>query len=100
MEEPVGQFHEAFTTTTWQEVAAEAQSDGDNANALDAAAMLESLPGDAGATVQGTTAGETYNSEEIIRPAAYFRYLHRQTTGEPGDALGDWIGAEREVVER
>ena len=96
-EEPAGPFHEAFTTTTWQEAVAEDQMAGSDP-AKDMMPGVESSPVDEHATVRGLTAGETFNSEEIIRPAAYYKYLHRQTTGEPGDAFGDWITAEREVV--
>ena len=98
VEEPAGQFHEAFTTRTWQETMAEDQIAGDDNSPKDMTPETEVSPAEEPATVQGLTAGETFNSEEIIRPAAYYRYLHRQTTGEPGDALGDWITAEREVV--
>ena len=98
VEEPAGQFHEAFTTTTWQEAVTEDQVTGNDDTAKEMTPEMESSPVDEGATVQGLTAGETFNSEEIFRLAAYFRFLHRQTTVEPGDALGDWITAEREVV--
>ena len=100
MQEPAGQFHEAFTTTTWQEAAAEDQMVGKDTPTGNVSSETEAPSGDASATMQGITAGETFNSEEIIRPAAYFRYLHRQATGEPGDALGDWISAEHEVIEQ
>ena len=99
-QEPAGQFHEAFTTTTWQEAAAEDQIAGKDAPAGNILSETEVPTAEEDATAQGITAGETFNSEEIIRPAAYFRYLHRQATGEPGDALGDWISAEHEVIER
>ena len=97
-EEPAEPFHEAFTTTTWQEAAAEDRIAGKEDPAGDILPEVEAPATDAGATVQGITAGETFNSEEVIRPAAYFRYLHRQATGEPGDALGDWVSAEHEVL--
>ena len=100
MEEPAGQFHEAFTTTTWQEAAEEDQIAGKEESAASISPEMEAPATEESATAQGITAGETFNSEEVIRPAAYFRYLHRQATGEPGDALGDWIRAEHEVVER
>ena len=98
MEEPAKPFHEAFTTTTWQEAAAEDRIAGKEDPAEDILPEVEAPTAEAGATAQGITAGETFNSEEIIRPAAYFRYLHRQATGEPGDALGDWVSAEHEVL--
>ena len=100
MAEPAGEFHEAFTTTTWQEAAVEDRITGEDDATEMMPATLESAPVGESATARGTTAGETFNSEEIIRPAAYFLYLHRQATGEPGDALGDWITAEQAVVER
>ena len=35
---------------------------------------------------------------EQIREAAYFHYLGRESRGLPGDALGDWVEAENEVL--
>ena len=34
---------------------------------------------------------------ESVRMAAYYRYLDRLESGRPGDELGDWVEAEREV---
>ena len=36
--------------------------------------------------------------ENEIRDAAYFRYLERQRTGQPGGELDDWTAAEWEVL--
>lgn len=44
----------------------------------------------------GFTVGET--SEDIVRTAAYYRYLDRLEAGRPGDELCDWVEAEREVT--
>ena len=76
VEESAGQFHDAFTTTTWQEAVAEDQAGGESESA----------------------AWEKESSEGTVRIAAYYRYLHRQEMGENGDALGDWVRAEQEVL--
>ena len=36
--------------------------------------------------------------EDLIRDMAYFRYLERQRTGQPGGELDDWTEAERKVL--
>ena len=98
VEEPPGLFHEAFTTTTWREAAAEDQTAGGDETGADPAPSLETWPpATGGASAEFTGAGGT-GSEETVRTSAYFRYLDRSATGEPGDALGDWLGAEREVL--
>lgn len=43
------------------------------------------------------TAHDAY-PEGNVRETAYFRYLERQRTGQPGDELDDWTTAEREVL--
>lgn len=39
-----------------------------------------------------------HSGEEAVRVSAYYHYLDREATGEPGDALGDWLAAEREMM--
>jgi len=39
-------------------------------------------------------------SVDDIRRRAYELYLHRQSTGTPGSADGDWKQAERELSKR
>jgi hypothetical protein len=36
-------------------------------------------------------------SEDTVRTSAYYRYVERETTGRPGDEVGDWVEAEREL---
>ena len=38
------------------------------------------------------------SGEEAVRVSAYYHYLGRSTVGEPGDALSDWLAAEREMM--
>ncbi len=39
-----------------------------------------------------------HSGEEAVKVSAYYHYVARTTTGEPGDALGDWLAAEREMM--
>lgn len=39
-----------------------------------------------------------HSGEEAVRVSAYYHFLDRETTGESGDALGDWLAAEREMM--
>ncbi len=39
-----------------------------------------------------------HSGEEAVKVSAYYHYVERTTTGEPGDALGDWLAAEREMM--
>ena len=41
------------------------------------------------------TVGE--DPADAVRTSAYYRYLGRLDSGRPGDELGDWVEAEREV---
>jgi hypothetical protein len=36
-------------------------------------------------------------SEDAVRTSAYYHYLAREMAGREGDAVGDWIEAEREM---
>ncbi len=38
-----------------------------------------------------------HGGEEAVKVSAYYHFIDRTTTGEPGDALGDWLAAEREL---
>ncbi len=38
------------------------------------------------------------SGEEAVQVSAYYHYLSRTATGEPGDAMGDWLEAEREMM--
>ncbi len=42
-------------------------------------------------------AGNGTYSEDAVRTSAYYRYVERAFAGRPGDELGDWVEAEREV---
>ena len=48
-------------------------------------------PGGAGFTVGADPA-------ETVRASAYYHFLDRLESGRPGDELGDWLDAEREVA--
>jgi hypothetical protein len=85
-EEPAEPFHEAYTTTTWQEAAAEERASED------------AVAFDDGAEIPASA--EYPVSEEKVRTAAYFRYLGRVAFNVPGDALQDWITAEHELASR
>ena len=39
-----------------------------------------------------------FDAEHTVRTAAYYRYLDRETTHQPGSELEDWIKAEQEVL--
>ena len=39
-----------------------------------------------------------HSGEEAVRVSAYYLYLGRIADGRPGDALGDWLTAEREMI--
>lgn len=39
-----------------------------------------------------------HSGEEAVRVSAYYHFLDRNTTGADGDALGDWLAAEREMM--
>ena len=41
-------------------------------------------------------AGKTQPTEERIRARAYEKFCSR--SGDPGDAMGDWLEAERELL--
>ena len=102
VEATAGQFHDAFTTTTWQEAAAEDQAGGDNEGELatDRSPRIAAVPVGRKGFSSESAAWEKESSEGTVRIAAYYRYLHRQATGETGDALGDWVRAEQEVLAR
>ncbi len=38
------------------------------------------------------------NGEEAVRVAAYYHYLDRIRSGQPGDAVADWLEAEHEMM--
>ena len=38
------------------------------------------------------------SGQEAVRVSAYYHYLGRTMNGEPGDALGDWLAAEHEMM--
>ncbi len=38
-------------------------------------------------------------AEQTIRVGAYYRYLSREATGEPGTDVQDWLAAEKEVLQ-
>lgn len=40
------------------------------------------------------------DQEDTVRVAAYYRYLDRETRGQPGSDFNDWIAAEKEVLHR
>ncbi len=46
------------------------------------------------------TSNEPLSSEEKIRETAFYRYLVRESAGEPGTEFDDWIAAERDVRDR
>ena len=56
---------------------------------------LEETPFDANPEYSGHL-----GTEETIRLGAYYRYLSREEIHEPGSDFGDWIAAEREVLQR
>jgi hypothetical protein len=47
---------------------------------------------------KGSVNGHSYPTQEEIKLRAYHIYLERG--GAPGDELGDWTAAERELVEK
>ena len=48
------------------------------------------------APLAGTTASQ--GGQEAMQVSAYYHYLGRTASGESGDALGDWLAAEREMA--
>lgn len=60
-------------------------------------------PGDHFADFTTTGAAEAADgpdAEHAVRTGAYYRFLGRERTGEPGSELEDWIAAEEEVRRR
>ena len=47
---------------------------------------------------KGSVNGHNYPTHEEIQLRAYHIYLERG--GAPGDELGDWAAAERELIEK
>ena len=39
-----------------------------------------------------------HSGEEAVRVAAYYHYVERSAAGQHGDALSDWLEAEREMM--
>jgi hypothetical protein len=44
----------------------------------------------------GVPRGQDGPSEDMIRQRAHQLYLSRASSGQPGDAVSDWLQAERE----
>ena len=82
VEAPVGVADDALPTPTHAAVAGE--------TAFQAPAVAETTPL-AGAAMP-------HSGEEAVRMSAYYHYLGRAGAGEPGDALGDWLAAEHEMM--
>ncbi len=61
-------------------------------------------PGDhfADTPISASSGQPTYtthiDTEQTIRTGAYYRYLDRESVGQPGSEFDDWIAAEKEVL--
>ena len=65
------------------------------------AAVVGETPFQAPAIPETTPlAGEAmpHSGEEAVQVSAYYHYLGRANTGQSGDALGDWLAAERKMM--
>ena len=51
-------------------------------------------------TSAGPTLSTHHDTEQTIRAEAYYRYLDRESVGQPGSDFEDWIAAEKEVLRR
>ena len=68
----------------------------DDALPMTAAAGLQAPPATEVEPLAGTAMPAS--GEEAVRVAAYYQYLDRVRSGQTGDAAGDWLDAEREMM--
>ena len=68
----------------------------DDALPMTAATGLQAPPMPEDVPLMGATIPA--NGEEAVRVAAYYHYLDRTRSGQPGDPVADWLEAEHEVM--
>lgn len=69
------------------------------AHAVSPGDRFADVPSEAAATGTAATSG-SLDTEQTVRTGAYYRFLGRERTGEPGSEFDDWIAAEKEVTRR